>query len=81
MQGENQRSTYQTTAVEFDHDWTFARLHVFWYQDADLDVMIVNLLVRRLENTEAVESVVWGGVVKRRHLALSCTWLFLWKEQ
>lgn len=59
--------SYQATAVELDEDGVLARLEVFGNQNPDIDALVVDFLVRRAVDVEAVEARLWRRIVERRH--------------
>lgn len=55
--------------MEFDNQWGFAGLEIFWYQDAHVNAMLPNLLERGAVNAKAVKARCWSSIVKGCHVA------------
>ena len=59
--------TYEAAAVELCNEWVFAWLQIFGHENADLDCVGADMLVRRTIHMEPVESSLGSGVVKGCH--------------
>jgi hypothetical protein len=63
-------STYQSTAVELDHNWRLSGLEVFRHDDTNFDFMFADLLIRSPKYVETVESIGFRRVVKGCHVVV-----------
>jgi hypothetical protein len=54
--------------MEFNNQWMLARCEILRYEDADLDLVITNLLVRGAVDMEAVKASGRRRIIKRSHV-------------